>query len=433
MNEQTKRVLLVGTLIVSLAPAFFLIAWPSILTASSLSLWVADTLGYVGIVLLLWAYVLGAKSVMGLVFKDLAPVLSIHKWLGKYGVLVIFLHPLLVTFSFGESLLYSFIPAIGTLYERHVTLGRISFWMLILTWVISALLRDRMAFRPWKYLHYLAYICVPFALLHVPNVGSHYMSSTAVKTYFFTLIVVYIAVTVLRLRGFLNLDKLVYTVISHTKLNDTDYVLNLKPVDKVHITPKRGQYVYVKLGLISEDHPFSVLQYDPVTHNLAVGYRVFGDYTSMVSKLTVGKTVHIGGPYGSFMTNYASDKRPTVFLAGGIGITPFVDQIIANDGKKEQWLFAANRTKKTAVLVPEVAPYLKNRLVPIYSQETSPLQPGEESGYITAEILQKYLGNDLSKYSFYLCGPQGMMISARKLLIASGVQSSQIENETFGW
>lgn len=85
-------------------------------------------------------YILGAKSVMGLIFSDLAPVLSIHKWLGKYGVLAVFVHPLLVTFSFGESLLYSFIPHIGTLYERHVTLGRISFWLLLLTWFVSALL-----------------------------------------------------------------------------------------------------------------------------------------------------------------------------------------------------------------------------------------------------------------------------------------------------
>jgi hypothetical protein len=56
-----------------------------------------------GIVLLLWMYILGTKSVMGLVFRDLAPVLKIHKWIGKYGTLAIFLHPVLITFSYGDT------------------------------------------------------------------------------------------------------------------------------------------------------------------------------------------------------------------------------------------------------------------------------------------------------------------------------------------
>lgn len=432
MPEKTKRTLLITLIIVSLVPPFLLVVWPGVLTASSVSLWVADTLGYVGIVLLLWMYILGAKGVMGIVFKDLAPVLSIHKWLGKYGVLAIFLHPLLVTFSFGESLLYSFIPEVGTLYERHVTLGRISFWLLMLTWVTSALLRDRIKFRPWKYLHYLAYICVPFALLHIPNVGSHYMSSRAVQIYFFLLVMVFFIVAVVRLRGVLNLDKTAYTIISQTKLTDTDYALYLKPKFSESLAPKRGQYVYVKLGFISEDHPFSVLQYEPSTRNLTVGYRVFGDYTNVLSKLTTGETVYIGGSYGSFMDNYVSDEHPAVFISGGIGITPFVDQIIANDGKKEQWLFAANRLRSSAVFTSELAPYLGKRLVRVYSRETSALQAGEEAGHISADMLKKYLG-DLNKYSFYLCGPPAMMDAMKNLLLTNGVPKTHVYNEKFGW
>lgn len=432
MNEKTKRSLLIIIVILTLIPPFLLVSWPSALTLSTFSLWLADSLGYAGIVMLLWMYILGAKSIMGMVFKDLAPVLSIHKWIGKWGVLAIFAHPLLVTLSFGESLLYSFIPDISTLYERHVTLGRISLWLLLMTWFVSAIVRGKIGFRPWKYLHYLAYICVPFALLHIPDVGSHYMSSDAVKIYFFTLVIAFIIVTIARLRGILNLDKTVYTVVSHTQVTDTDYVLNLKPASEIHLSPKRGQYVYVKLGYISEDHPFSVLQYSPQTNTLAVGYRVFGDYTNVMSKLQVGETVYVGGPYGEFMAQYEADSRPPVFLSGGIGITPFVDQIIAGSGKREQWLFAANRSKSSAVFLPELKPYLNNHLVSIYSQEQSRLTSGEESGHITANILQNYLG-DLSMYSFYLCGPPAMMDALKELLANGGVSEKQVYNEEFGW
>jgi predicted ferric reductase len=433
MAERTKRTLLIALIVVTLLPAFLLVSWPSITTVSSVSLWFADTLGYAGIVLLLWVYILGAKSSVGLVFRDLAPVLKIHKWLGKYGVFAIFLHPLLVVLSFGESLLYPFVPHIGTLYERHVTLGRISFWLVVLTWFVSAIIRDRVTFRPWKYLHYLAYISVPFALLHIPDVGSHYMSSEAVKAYFFTLVVVFFIVTVVRLRGFLNLDKVRYEVVSHTQITDTDFVLRLRPLSTAYLSPARGQYIYVKLGYISEDHPFSVLQYDGASHTLSVGYRVFGEYTRVMSRLPVGKTVYVGGPYGAFMQQYADDPRPTVFIAGGIGITPFVDQIIQNSGAKEQWLFAANRYRSTAVLTHEVTPYIGDHLVNIYSQEASELHKGEESGYISPTILHKYLGEDLSHYSYYLCGPAPMMKSMKELLVSFGVANEHIVSEKFGW
>lgn len=433
MGEHAKRSVLWALIFLSALPAFILLPFPSLISVASVSLWAADTLGYVGIVLLLWMYILGAKSVMGLIFTDLAPVLHVHKLLGKYGTLAVLLHPALVTLSYGESVLYSFIPQLGTEFERHVTLGRISFVLLLTTWFVSWFLRKKMAFRPWKYLHYVAYLCIPFAILHVPDVGSNYMHVTAVKAYFFLLALTFVAFGMLRLRGFLNLDKLSYRVLGHTKISDTDYVLNLQPQTDTYLNPRRGQYVYVKLGIVSEDHPFSVLQYDDETGNLAVGYRVFGSYTDVMRRLKRDDTVYVGGPYGSFMAEIDETERPLVFLAGGIGITPFVDQIFHYDGQREQWLFAANRSRETAVLVPEVAYVLGDHLVNIYDQAAQDPRPNEEAGYITIDLLKKYLGDDLARYDFYLCGPPPMMKAMYGLMAQTNVPESQVKSEKFGW
>ncbi len=434
MNETLKRRLLVVAIALSLIPSFLLIPLPSVLSTITVLLWLADTLGYAGIVILLWMYILGAKSVMSLVFSDLAHVLHIHKLLGKYGTIAILLHPLFATLSYGESLLYSFMPLLGTQFERHVTLGRIAFILVLLTWSVSWFLRKKMAFRPWKYLHYLAYISVPFAFLHVPDVGSNYMHHEIVKAYFFLLVLTFIVFSVLRLRGLLNLDKIMYTVIGHTRLNDTDYVLNLKPQTESRISaPHRGQYVYLKLGYISEDHPFSVLQYDPTSGNIAIGYRVFGEYTNVMTRLRRGKTVYVGGPHGSFMAEIDESERPLVFLTGGIGITPFVDQIFHYTGKREQWLFAANRSRETAVLIPEVAGELGDHLINVYNKPPDNPRPQEESGYINTDMLKKYLGPDLNRYDFYLCGPPPMMRSMHALMETTGVPSNQVRAEKFGW
>ena len=106
-----------------------------------------------------------------------------HTWLGKYGTLLIFLHLIFVTIGFGESWLYSLITNIISSYEFNVTLGRIAIYGLLIVWVSSAILRSRMSYRVWRYLHYLSYAIIPSALLHI-LVGSIYAESAPARLYF---------------------------------------------------------------------------------------------------------------------------------------------------------------------------------------------------------------------------------------------------------
>jgi hypothetical protein len=79
MNESKKHALLIIIIILSLLPSVLLMKFPTHLSTASVALWLSAIVGYMGIVMLLWMYILGAKSVMGCVFRDLAPVLRIHK------------------------------------------------------------------------------------------------------------------------------------------------------------------------------------------------------------------------------------------------------------------------------------------------------------------------------------------------------------------
>lgn len=433
MKGTLKQYVLIATIGLSSIINFIILPLPNELSAKNLSLWLANSIGYAGIVMLLWMYILGAKSVMSLIFQDISPILKIHKWLGKYGSIAILIHPLLITFSYGESLLYSLLPDLSSTFERHVTLGRISIWILVFIWLTSAILRDKIKFRPWKYIHYLAYICLPFALLHIPDVGSNYMAGGLIRLYYFVLVLTSIIFLVLRLRGFLNLDKVKYGIVSHNKLTETDYILRLKPIGNIHLKPRRGQYVYLKTGLISEDHPFSVLQYNENDHSILICYRVFGSFTKYLSGIQAGSYIYLGGPYGSYMKDYNIDDKPAIFISGGIGITPFVDQIISNSGKREQWLFAANKSHSSAVLLKTLKRNLGNNLISIFSQESpSELRPGEESGRLNADIIKKYI-SEPNKYNFYICGPPGMMQSVNIILQELKVPSNQIYSEDFGW
>lgn len=430
MKEIIKHRLLVGTIILSLVPAALLMNIPSAFEYQAVAMWLSAVFGYWGIVLLLWMYVLGAKSVMSMVFKDLASVLSIHKWLGKYGSAAILLHPLLIVLGYGESLLYIVLPELGMEFGRHVTLGRLAFLLVLITWFLSYFFRKKLGFRPWKYIHYLAYICVPFVLLHVPDIGSNIISSASVWAYFWLLVIVFILFSWLRLRGFLNLDKCRYDIVGVDQLTSIDYKIRLKPASGAIRPPKRGQYVYLKLGIISEDHPFSVVGYDEMTKEISIAYRLLGSFTKELAKLSVGHDVWVGGPYGSFMSDLSTDSnQPSVYISGGIGITPFVERMARENGAREQWLFACNRTHEVAVFVDWLRDIASNRVVSILSDDPN---TRDEQGYFSAEILQRYLTNP-QKYHYYFCGPPAMKEPVYAELAKLGIPENQIESEKFGW
>lgn len=434
MKETNKRRLLVGFIIVSAVPAVLLVRYPSLVNAKTITLYLSAIVGYLGIVSLLWSYILGAKSVMGTVFRDLAPVISIHKWLGKYGTLAVFIHPLLVMYSYGENLLYLIVPQLGSEFNEHVTLGRIAFLVCVFIWITSAIIRDRMSFRYWRYLHMLGYIALPFAFLHVPDVGSHFMNSTAIKLYLYVIIITFFVFALLRLRGFLNVSASRYRVASQQRLVDDDpeiYAVELMP-DEEWLVSNPGQYIYLKFdSILSEAHPFSVLDYSRETGRITVAYRTFGRFTKQMSALQPGEAVLLTGPYGEFTSEMAEDPHePTVFIAGGIGVTPMIQHLTSEPGR-DHWLFYANRTKESAMIVPGLRKLMGDRLVTIFSREPH-MDKGDEQGHFSADILQKHLADPL-KYRYYICGSDAMMQSTVAELRSLGISASRIHAEAFSW
>jgi len=92
-------------------------------------------------------------------------------------------------------------------------------------------------------------------------------------------------------------------------------------------TPMRfspGQFVFIKVfqaGLENAPHPFSISSGDGKKITLTT--KVSGDFTKQLyDDLQPGTQVAIDGAYG-FM-NFSRGKKKQLWVAGGIGITPFM-------------------------------------------------------------------------------------------------------------
>lgn len=93
-----------------------------------------------------------------------------------------------------------------------------------------------------------------------------------------------------------------------------------------------GQFVFLKFSYTMEAHPFSVAGWDESNKVLTFYIKQAGDFTNQLfDKISIDDKVIVEGPYGEFTFK---DTGKQVWIAGGIGITPFLSQINSLSGSE---------------------------------------------------------------------------------------------------
>jgi ferredoxin-NADP reductase len=156
-----------------------------------------------------------------------------------------------------------------------------------------------------------------------------------------------------------------------------------------------------------------------------------------LKSVPLGTELKIDGPMGSFVL-HKNAKKPAVFLAGGIGITPFLSIVTqaAHDHLAHQlYLFYSNHR-------PEDAPFLDSlrrlekdnpnfHFIPTMTDMEKSKRAWEgERGFIERGMLTKYL-NNLDGPIYYLAGPPAMVAAMRKMLLDTKVDEDDIRTEEF--
>jgi len=176
----------------------------------------------------------------------------------------------------------------------------------------------------------------------------------------------------------------------------------------------------------------------PHEDTLMIATRLRGSaFKRVLRTMPLRSEVRLEGPYGTFRLHNNS-ARAAVFLAGGIGITPF-RSIIHHAAKQALAhrivLFYSNRR-------PEDAPFLDELL---QLQETNPnykmvaTMTGTadskskwtgETGHINAAMLEKHL-KGITSPIYYVAGPPGMVSGLQAMLSAAGIDDDDVRAEEF--
>jgi ferredoxin-NADP reductase len=167
----------------------------------------------------------------------------------------------------------------------------------------------------------------------------------------------------------------------------------------------------------------------PFEAELAVATRMrdASAFKRALGGLAPGAKVRLKGPQG-VMTLHEDRARAAVFIAGGIGITPFMSMLrqAAHERLGHRFfLLYSNRLPEQAAFLHEL-----QRLERQYDHFRLLARMTDHDGFLDEEAIKGFVASAESPL-FYLAGPPAMADAMTRILRGSGVRAEDISSEEF--
>ena len=394
--------------------------------------------GLLGMILLSISFILAARfKFLDRLFNGLNRVYLKHHIVGAISFCLLLFHPTFLTIQYLFISLKASYGFIFSFNDLAMILGEVGLLIFILLMVITFYLNFK--YQNWKITHKYLGIVLLLGGLHMLWIPSDVSNNSILKYYMLLWVILgayaYFYRTIF---GIYKREEYSYELKEVTKVNDSVAELKFIPLQKkLNFSP--GQFVFLRFdhatqiengNILSESHPFSIIC-SPQDEELSLGIKTLGDYTSMAYLLKPGARCKIEGPFGKFSFLQSNSKRQ-IWLAGGIGITPFLSmarQISATNSKdfpKVDLYYVVKNNDEAAFMneLQDISEKNENFKLSKYFSDTD--------GRITAEYIIKN-SQDTDKAEVFLCGPLGFMQNLRKQFRKLGIINSKIHSEEFNF
>ncbi len=207
-----------------------------------------------------------------------------------------------------------------------------------------------------------------------------------------------------------------------------------QPEQKVDFLP--GQYFYYTLPKLNYpdtrgDTRHFTISSSPTEDSLRLTTRIReqSGYKKTLHELPIGTTIEGQGPEGTFVFNQ-DEPGPHVFIAGGIGITPFRCMIKYSVDKKLSTPFYLiySNSGTDIVFKKELDEWAKNSNIKVEYFDS------QEQGHLNEEIINKYLsswGVESLKVTFWTAGPSKFVSAVEDTLEKMKIDSDSIRSDKF--
>jgi len=397
------------------------------------TLFFANVLGYIGAVMLFLQIVMGSRHIFKYFKTDTVSMNAWHKYLGIYGTLFVFVHPIEEMYVYMSSWSWIYTPNFIIESEMYITFGRFALLLALLVWITSAIVREQIKWTPWKYIHLLSYPLFAMVFMHAVGVGTIFENYLWVQIIWYIMFAIFVIVVILRLLAWSGYSKMKYVIKDFEFYGPELVVIKLAPTDSNKImTAKIGQNFYLQSDRFKSEHPFTIMEQNKENGELVFAVRKVGNFWNEIVSKEVNSTIYIDGPYGVF-TAEGQNSDTKVLISGGVGVTPFVE--LAKYYGDNAYYVNCNRNINEAIRRDEIKSSVYKYL-DIFNETdnvTAIVNGGIIKGVITADILQQFVGTDIANAKYFICGSPKYTLIVCDILKSLGVSKSKIYFEALGF
>ncbi|MER2626046.1 MAG: hypothetical protein ABTS22_19185 [Accumulibacter sp.] len=219
-----------------------------------------------------------------------------------------------------------------------------------------------------------------------------------------------------------------FLVQSATPVADEMVEITLKPLAEP-IAVTAGQFVLVAFFAgptfrgCGEFHPFTVSAIG-ADGQIRIGVKALGDCTRRLQGIEPGVPARVHGAFGTFLAERPAAAQ--LWLAGGIGITPFLALLRAGPLSQPTTLVYLHRSPADAAFLEEL------RVLADGDPQLSLQALATGSAPADLDSLLP-VAPALAGIECYLCGPPAMIAAVRLSLRKRGVTPRHIHFENFGF
>ena len=217
--------------------------------------------------------------------------------------------------------------------------------------------------------------------------------------------------------------------VKHPNNSTTEITLRAK---KDSIPKQRaGQFLFVRFPgdrTLNESHPFTISS-APHEDVLRVTVKASGNFTrALFAQLKPGMDAVVDGAYGMF--DYKTGGQKQIWLAGGIGLTPFLSFVrdMAGNLQHDIDLYYTVRHKEEALFVEELEAGAKNN-----PRLKLHIRYSATDGSLNIDDIVRDAGGTVTDRHIYMCGPLPMVQAFEQKFLALGLPASNIHYEEFNF
>lgn len=327
-----------------------------------------------------------------------------HKFLSISALILVICHN--ITMDIGKRA--ERVAGIKRIKDPYAMFGTFSMYLFIAL-IIIAIVAKKLNYERWKTIHKFMIIPYAFGIYHY--YGSATYAVFSIKPYAIWMDII----------NLIGLISVAYSIFFYEKLS-FKYKYKVQKLESVangtiEITGaalgndmefKPGQFAFLKI--LDKDnkflsHPFTISQ-APKKGYIQFTIKALGDDTkALYDNLKVGSEFSVSGPHGKF--DYKAGAKNQIWIAGGIGVTPFRSFAQSNiDENFSIDFFYAYNNEAEGAYTDELQALSKDNLrIHLFNSK--------EKGFLSVEEISNFV-NIKDDIDVYFCGPKPMRENLKK-------------------